>query len=230
MPIKILILGEGANDVGIYDFNGQWISGSIINLLTKINDKVELSFIPINKKHLPNTLPMKDRPSLEGHGKVIQKMFFYSYIRKMEYDIMVYYGDTDKEAGTKTTKTQAKKASQVAYKQAYDAFDKFDVKGIAIIPLRMLESWLLADEQAFLNAFDIKVSLPKNPEMLWGDKRDPKSNHPKKTLERILSRFGLNSDTSNFCTIYDNASIPILESKCPISFPPFLMKAQEYLT
>ena len=143
IPIKVLILGEGVNDVGNYNDIGQGIDGSIIRLLSKINDNIEL--IPIDKKQLPQTVKMKDRPSPQGHGKIIQKMMLYARIKKIEYEAMVYYGDTDREANSKNTEVQARKASRNAYQQAYDAFELYKVKGIAIIPLRMLIFWFLKE-------------------------------------------------------------------------------------
>jgi len=227
IPIKILILGEGVNDVGNYNDIGQWIDGSIIKLLSKINDKIEL--IPIDKKQLPKTVAMKDRPSPQGHGKIIQKMMIYARTRKIEYEIMVYYGDTDKEANSKNTEVQARKASRNAYQQAHDAFELYEVKGIAIIPLRMLESWLLADEQAFFNAFSYRVTLPNKPELLWGDEKDPDSDHPKRALERVLSSIKCNNNTYSYSQIFENADIVVLERKCPISFSPFIQNARKYL-
>lgn len=232
MTISVLILGEGSTDVGVVDIYGQWDKGCIINLLEKINPAINLEFIPPpNKRDISTikTVRKKGDPRLEGHGKIIQKLILLARKNRIVFDLVVYYGDTDKESGTSNTVLQARRASQQAYEQAYEAFSYFDVDGIPIIPLRMLESWLLADERAFLRAFGIQASIPNNPELAWGDKNDPGSNHPKKLLERILNSGGIQSDRESFCELVDHIQIHNLESKCQISFPPFISKARELL-
>lgn len=229
MTIRILILGEGATDVGVFDGAGRWLKGCVLKLVEKVNTMKEINYIPVEKKVLPKTLPKKGQRKFDGHGKVVQKLIFYSQLKNLDYGLIIYYGDIDKESGTKNTRLQAAKASEQAYKQAYAAFEFFNKKGIAIIPLRMLESWLLADEQAFYKSFGHKVRLPKDPELLWGDKHDPKSNYPKNLLTRILNDTGKSCNRQAFCELVENMDLNILERKCPISFPPFIIKANEYL-
>ena len=228
MTVRVLILGEGITDVGGYEYNGQWENGCIINLLDKVNEQLKPIYVPIDKRNLPKTLPMKGKRKFEGHGKNVQKMIIHAQLKGIQYNVIVYYGDTDKDAGTKNTDLQARRSNEKAYGQTYDAFEFFDKKGIAVIPLRMLESWLLSDENAFLKAFGQRIKLPRKPENLWGDWHDPNSNHPKRFLQRILDGMGLSGDRQTFCDLVDCMEIEALESRCPVSVPPFLQKAREY--
>lgn len=229
MEIDVLILGEGATDVGIPNGFGQWEKGCIMILIEKINEQVTLNYIPVQKYSLPKTLPKKGQEKFKGHGKNVQKLVMYSHLKKIKHDMVVYYGDTDKESGVKNTEIQARKASKQAYEQAHVALDFFNKKGFAIIPLRMLESWLLADPTAFEKTFDRQVELPNNPELLWGNKNDPESQYPKNTLNRILSSLGTISTRQVFCDLVQNINPEKLYIHCPISFPPFFDRAKDCL-
>lgn len=230
MTIRVMILGEGPTDVGTEDGDGNWLEGCIPQLIKKVNPQVSLEFVPIKKNSFSIvTLPKNGKKKFQGHGKNIQKLIIYSQLRKIQYDLIAYYGDTDKESGTKNTPLQAQRASSEAYQQAHDAFDFFQKDGFAVIPLRMLESWLLADEQSFHITFGERISLPTHPELLWGDKHDPNSDYPKHALQRILRDLNSSSDRQTFCNLVQNIEIITLLQKCPISFPPFYNKALELL-
>jgi len=61
-----------------------------------------------------------------------------------------------------------------------------------MIPLKMIESWLLADEIAFTTCFGkppTRPPLPRQPELIWGDENDQTSNHPKIILKRVLDQY-----------------------------------------
>ena len=229
MEIDVLILGEGATDVGIPNGFGQWEKGCIMILIEKINEQVTLNYIPVQKKSLPTTLPKKDQGKFRGHGKNIQKLVIYSHLKKIAHDIVVYYGDTDKESGANNSEIQARKASKQAYEQAHEALDFFNKKGFAIIPLRMLESWLLADPKPFEKKFGRQIELPNTPELLWGNKNDPESQYPKHVLDKTLSSLGSTSNRQVFCELVQNINLDKLYKQCPISFPPFFDRAKNCL-
>ncbi|MDO3411257.1 DUF4276 family protein [Saccharibacillus sp. CPCC 101409] len=229
---KVLIYGEGPTDVGTVDPYGNWSQGCIVRLLQKINPQISLEFIkPPHKKEITqiNTLKKKGQPRLEGHAKIIQKLFIYAGMHEMKYDIIAYYGDTDRETGTRNSEVQARSASRDAYNEAVSAFSFLRINGIPIIPLRMLESWLLSDPEAFLKAFNRRVTLPGRPELLWGDRHNPNSDFPKNKLQKILESIGQSASRETFCEIVENINIDTMEKNCPISFPPFIEKAQELL-
>lgn len=71
MTIRILILGEGATDVGVFDGAGRWLKGCVLKLVEKVNTMKEINYIPVEKKVLPKTLPKKGQRKFDGHGKVV---------------------------------------------------------------------------------------------------------------------------------------------------------------
>ena len=106
---------------------------------------------------------------------------------------------------------------------AYIELDR-EEDSIPIIPVTMIESWILADEEAYYLTFGKypeKVKLPKKPESIWGNKEEPKSDYPKRYLERVLEQFDKKSCREIFCEIAENSDIETLRKKCPLSFGRF---------
>jgi hypothetical protein len=216
--IKILLLGEGPTDVGTRTYNGTQYKGCVIHLIEKMSAQYKqgelnkFQFELVTKQDINNrddvtnkhkkkfsTLPGRTRKSLSGHGKNIQKLIQHAALEEMDYDYILYYGDTDKRSG----EVSPKKASQEAYAEANGAFEQFNIKGIPIIPLRMIESWLLVDS----NCFEGKVKLPKNPELIWGDEKNQTSDHPKNYLQRILTQKHLEPNRQTYCELVDRMSL-----------------------
>jgi hypothetical protein len=73
------------------------LNGCIISLIKKVNNKVSLSYHPVSKRSLPKTVAQKGKRKFEGHGKNIQKLIILAQLNKIEYDVIIYFGDTDKE-------------------------------------------------------------------------------------------------------------------------------------
>ncbi|WP_139691744.1 DUF4276 family protein [Sporolactobacillus terrae] len=228
--LKVLIYGEGPTDIGTVDPSGTWDKGCIVKLIERINSNVQLDFISPPRKeeisHIP-IIPIRGRKKFRGHGAIINKLVLYGRKKHFNYDLVIYYGDTDKEAGAKNTRLNAKKESKEAYRQAFEAFDFFQVNGIPVIPLRMLESWLLADPNSFAQAFRRHIQLPNDPEYLWGDKHNPSSNYPKHVLKRVLSQLNQVPSNITFCQIVEHMDLETLKRRCPISFSPFINCAQD---
>jgi len=98
-----------------------------------------------------------------------------------------------------------------------------------MIPKAMIESWLLADEKAFIKVFGKKPShppLPKKPESLWGKKEDPNSNYPKNVLKLIVSQFNNKPEDWRYA-LARNSNSKTLLLKCPESYGRFLCDMQK---
>ena len=101
---------------------------------------------------------------------------------------------------------------------------------LAIVPKEMIESWLLADEQAYVAAFGKKPEhLPKNPEEIWGEKDKPDSNHPKRIMDRILGQYRKESTKYTYTEIAERCSIETLKIRCPKSFGRFYDDMQGFV-
>jgi hypothetical protein len=93
-----------------------------------------------------------------------------------------------------------------------------------MVPIRMIESWLLGDEGSYEKYFGKKIhnpKLPKKPELIWGKDDDPNSDFPKCYLEKVLKQFNEESSREVFNNIAENIDIENLKKNCPISFAKF---------
>lgn len=106
-------------------------------------------------------------------------------------------------------------------------------KCLAIVPKEMIESWLMADEQAYTSLFKFKPNkptLPAKPEDVWGAKDDPDSDYPKHVIRRILGQYHLTPNRDTFAQIAELSNINTLKTRCPISFARFFAEMQVFLT
>lgn len=99
------------------------------------------------------------------------------------------------------------------------------MKCVPIVPTRMLESWLLADEGSFPSP-PTNPTLPEKPEQIWGAKKDTSSNYPKHYLGRVLAQFHMKPNRVTFAELAGNASVKTLRQKCPESFERFYNDVQ----
>jgi hypothetical protein len=111
--------------------------------------------------------------------------------------------------------------------EKYDEVQKYfidarkdNVNCLAIVPMHMTESWLLADKNAYkiiYGSIPANPALPSRSEESWGNKNTGK--HPKKYLERILEQYHnttISSDT--YVEIAKNSDIEVMKQQYPESF------------
>lgn len=226
--IKIVICGEGKTDYGIENGRGQWQDGPLIPLLQNILPDFEIEFDPVRKHALKDIQQERkfkvgkksiQENKLSGHGKNITKVIYYIRENQLQPDLFVYYGDTDK------------RDNEECYREAFQAFTiHSDIQCIAMIPLRMIESWLLADVDALAKVTGVsknRLGVPGKPEELWGDEKNQESNFPKNVLSRVLKQGHVDASLDVYLEIAAAMSPEVLEAKCPISFPPVLRQLEE---
>ena len=93
-----------------------------------------------------------------------------------------------------------------------------------MIPIRMIENWLLGDENVYKKIFGslpASPKLPNKPEYIWGSKYKPDSNYPKHYLRRVLEQYHKDRDTNNYIIISKNIDIENLKKACNYSFGKF---------
>lgn len=95
-----------------------------------------------------------------------------------------------------------------------------EVPCVIAVPCRTIEAWALGDASALQSLFggDPERELDRPPEDLWGNPRDPTSNHPKQVLRRVVGRVATSHDLSTIAETSDPAT---LRESCPVSFVPF---------
>lgn len=97
---------------------------------------------------------------------------------------------------------------------------------IPMVSLRMIENWVVADTKAFEECFGKCPEIPNKPELLWGDKNNPKSDYPKHYLQRIVRSMGkkyemINVSSELYCEIVEQQDLNEVAKKCYISFRKF---------
>lgn len=100
--------------------------------------------------------------------------------------------------------------------------------------ITMLESWLLADLNAFKKAFSKSVPkklpvLPSKPEECWGDESDKDSFHPKCILKKVLADFSQTMGSCAYADLAQEIDFETLAKRCPVSFPPFYQQLHQIL-
>jgi hypothetical protein len=225
--MKMLLHGEGPTDCGKKDAFGKWIDGPIQIMMRKINNALEIDCKA--KNEIKNVRLQRSIKGIKGHGISAAKLAVLA--NTYSYDIVALYRDADNRTGYDAKKGHAcKKLYSEIKKDIYNGFKQSSgkMKFIAVIPVKMIENWLLADSKGFEKAFKGKCpELPKNPELIWGDEANPDSNHPKKYMERVLSAYREEANIVSFCLLAENINIDTLTLKCPISFGDFHKQMRE---
>jgi hypothetical protein len=139
-------------------------------------------------------------------------------------DALVFSCDIDKGHGKHSDHERRKRLEQIRqsiregfqHACANDA-DATRVLTAVAVPARMIEAWALGDREALADQLGVEAgTLDYNPpEELWGDGRDPYSNHPKCTWSRVTD------GNLTLAEIGDAADPGVLRDSCPDSFSPF---------
>lgn len=241
---SILIYGEGPTDCGELNFlTGMLVEGPVEVYIRKIlGDQEEVEFTLTD-------LTKEKRPKLQRIGKKLGKHGLKAALLMRsaladKYHCAAYYSDGDREQccdarqeavcrkrykGLKDEIVSGFEAARVENSTADE------VHGVAIIPMKMIESWLMGDPDAFSPAFpdggkkgkhkkkhqEQQESCPNQPELDWGAHNDPSSNYPKNRLTRILEIYGQTCNRETFCEIAEHSNVEKLRQTCPISFADF---------
>ncbi|CAO81540.1 hypothetical protein [Candidatus Cloacimonas acidaminovorans] len=214
MAIKVIVCGEGPTDVGKKDCDtSEWIPGPAIAYIKNASTP-KLQIDGIQKNKLPRIQKAKCK---KGHSVKAERLCRYAILKS--YKVAICYVDCDNND------------FETIYQDITFGFSFYSnqVIGIPMIPKAMIESWLLADEKAFIKVFGKKPSkppLPKKPESLWGKKEDPNSNYPKNVLKLIVSQFNNKPEDWRYA-LARNSNSKTLLLKCPESYGRFLCDMQK---
>ena len=235
--VRIALIGEGRNDYGGPDGYGEWKEGAAQPFIRKFTSDAEIKPIRKQDRDLKGIgLPFRHFPKLGFHASVIRPYIAKIWEMKGEIDLLVIFKDLDKEGSGKASKDQAIKSFHGAMEEFEEAFkflkDRFQIQAIAMIPMRMLENWLLADENAFQKVFGTKPTkprLPHQPEFIWGDEQDRDSEHPKNYIRKVLEQYGQDKTTDNFILIAKASDIATMRKTCPHSFASFADRMKNFV-
>lgn len=218
--MRILVCGEGKHDIGVSDFwcdqQEEYISieGWMQPLIRAIKGAgVTLS---IRRRRDLVILPRDARqfqPMPAGHGA--RALLAKRAAALGNFDAVIYMADADSTDVRRWREIEA---------QIFEGFSRIEsaVVGLACIPMSASESWLLADAAAWQNITgNGALSLPRNPETIWGERDDPDADHPHRYFARICDESNQADGHDVRLRIAQVIDIPTLRNRCAISFEPF---------
>ena len=236
----VIMTGEGPTDYGRLDYGTKvWKEGPAAILLRKTlaAQKINYTSLIFVQKEKVHTIKLQRTLSgLKNRGIPCAKFLTYiatgriEGLSKSEDKLAVFYTDADKAQGEKNSQEAVcRQLFNELHKEINVAVKKTNVSFgcVVMMPIKMIESWLLSDENAFKAVFSTEECsfLPHKPELLWGTKTDIKSNYPKNAMNRLLDRLSGGRITDGSQEIYneiaEKTDITVLKEKCPISFLPF---------
>lgn len=210
---RMLLVAEGVTDSGWKSYDkkaGKHIEhdGVLQVLIKKCIGNPEHEIICASRDGIKKEVTLLPR---RLNAEDIKRERLVRFATKKECDCIAYHMDVDK----------------CEFSERYNQIDTLlstarerGIICIPIAPMKMLESWLLADEGSF-PSIPKNPALPKKPEEIWGEKTNPDSNFPKNYLKRVLGQFNLEPTREIFVELARDASINVLRQKCPISFQRF---------
>lgn len=219
----IALLGEGKNDYGI-EARNSWQEGAVQPLLRRIEGFNDAEIIPVRKNRNRTVAPGRKHKKCSFTILCLRSFM----IENTEIDLIIVYKDCDKTSGESASKREAiRKHSEVyqTLKSELNEFkNEFRIDSIPMVPIRMLENWLLGDNNAYIAVWENQPnnpSLPNEPEFIWGDEQDNNSNHPKNYIRRVLNQYDEDYSTENFIKIAENINLTNLKRTCENSFTIF---------
>ncbi len=228
--MRIAVTGEGPTDYGRREFKtGKWewgpVAAYIHNIAKSEGKNVELQ--PITREEI-KSLKLQRRSAAGLEGKAMAAKKFVVLMQQEKYDAGIYFCDADREAGANNSNTNAaKKYYEKLYEDIKNGLGS--ANAIPMIAMRMIECWIMSDKKALEKVFGISLKanvIPTYPEMIWGDKHDPRSNYPKHYFVRMIRESDkkyrdYESNAPDFYDIAENSDIAELRKKCNISFEKF---------
>ncbi|MCC7386615.1 MAG: hypothetical protein IT384_32555 [Deltaproteobacteria bacterium] len=221
----VYVVGEGTTDIGDLAHHSTYRDGRdgfVQPILRKLcAGRVTVEFDGSKVNLLGR---FKERGRLPGHADRAAKAL--AIASELGCRALVFVKDLDKSGGRAADKTERRRLLKEVSAEVEAGFLKArqsdpaaaGVACIKAIPVRMIEAWVLGDPEAVRAAVGSSGVVPSAPEALWGDERDPNSQHPKRVLERLLGRA---PDAALFANIAQAASVDQLARSCPESFAPF---------
>ena len=243
--IRIAITSEGPTDVGKMEYSDKkrqlvFQKGPIPIYFNRILHDDNIEFVYVNRKDL-DAADSNGRLRLQGHikerfkGQTKHAMYFKKLANYQNVDVAVFDSDADTDS---TQNPHNEHACQERYDQikaeiqtgfeiatvAGATAEQKDCPGIAVVPVKMIESWMMADSTIFERVFGkrkTKEKIPARPELEWGSKDSPQSNYPKNQLKRIMEEFQAEPCQETFCELAMEQNLDAMSKSCPISFQPF---------
>jgi hypothetical protein len=221
--INVLLYCEGNTDRGQEEFiESEYVfsDGMMQVLIRKVSRYNDIVFIVIKRQDLK---AISIRKGCRGRDDVTSLRLAF-LARQHQCTHIAYHRDEDN------------KGLQEKYDEVQKYFmdaRKRNLNCLAIIPMHMTESWLLADKNAYkiiYGSIPTNPPLPPKPEETWGNKGT--DNHPKKYLERVLKQYHNTTISADaYAETAKNSDIEVMKQQCPESFAKkFFADMQTFIT
>jgi len=224
--MRVFLVGEGRHDIGDLAVSPPYKGGQpgFIQPIVERALETQVSFDG-------QKISLLGKERVAGLREVWARKAWLAGVLAMgaESDLLVFVADLDKGSGTsrQTAAADIEKRSK-AIKEGCEAGTAGELPCATGVACRTVEAWALGDLMAVAELIGAEhpVQLPacKKPGELWGKPRDPKSNHPKMVLKRILGRMATQRDLS---WIAERSEIEVIRTSCPLSFGSFLSELEE---
>jgi hypothetical protein len=223
---QVFLVGEGPDDIGDLALQTSYRTGRegfLQPLLrTMVDGRVELEFEGRKLLRLPKE-PLGKRSAGELQAKKASDALALAAAQGMNALVLAF--DVDKEPGDRATRVERRKRLRDLRESAERGFSHVGgrdpiaaaIPTVIAAPCRMVEAWALADREALAALLGLPASRLDydDPEELWGDEKNPGSDHPKRVWRRYVQNH------VGFAEIGAVADPEVLAEECPDSFPPF---------
>jgi Domain of unknown function (DUF4276) len=222
--MRLLILGEGATDLGRIGVDGSLeMEGALPILVRKLVDRVAPQVpVEIRAQQISKIRLFNKRIGRSGYGYANKLLALLALKEGREVEAVIAVVDRDGE------RHDDRIAELNRGRNELGNANKPCAVGVAI---EMIEAWLLADEKALRIALaDTSIQRQPDPETLTTN--DEKSDqHPKTRLRRFIedSPSRENSDDSPdlYAAVARAIDVDVLEHRCPRGFGPFAKQVRE---
>jgi hypothetical protein len=224
---KVLLVGEGASDIGDIarrHSEGREPEGFLQPLLRKmVGGQVELELEGRRIAYLPRDPRKKSRAGRLQAENAARALALASVFGM---NALVLAFDVDKTPGETPTRVEGRRRLRDLRASAERGFAQVreddpaaaDIYTALAVPLRMIEAWALGDRAALAALLGVapKELRYGTPEGLWGDEADEDADHPKRIWRRLTKECPI-----EFAEIGAAADPEALREACPDSFAPF---------
>ena len=242
--IRVLLAGEGPTDQGVVDWDSHSRKhvireGPCQPLVRKCAKLMELEISIAQKSRIRDYLTymgerkLPKNKEVPGHG--MKAWICLNIAFDDECQAAVVMVDGDKQGESPKDDLHVRKRFVEVHDQLETGFRHAKkitgagIECICMVPMRMIESWLMADPEAFERATGVsrsEVVRIKKPESLWGKDEDPSSDYPKNVMNRLLAGSGFSANRETFNLIAEEMDLAVLKKRCPVSAVPFIEEAQ----
>jgi len=183
-----LVVGEGPSEIGTVDRQG--FLGLLLQVLADDADPAlvkalgcpewaptELPQLEFRRTAELVALARLDPPQPRGAAKTAART--RKAARLLQCDAIVFLTDNDR---ARREKGKTKRDLVV------EELDKGQLPHAAGVAKETLEAWISADPDVLA---PVSITISKQPEEVWGERRDPDSEHPKHVLRRALEEAGV---------------------------------------